>query len=164
MARVSAWTLNYQGDVAREKADLVAARSFCEQSLAAFRATAGRLGNCQRALRSGKSKLRSGEQRRGAPSLRRKHQDVPGVGSQTWHREGTRMSRGKRRGAIECRAIAASGRSRRRPSPAIGRAAHSNRATKAGKGIGIRAPNAWQCRRSDGVDGRLGYAGRASRP
>jgi hypothetical protein len=32
-----AWTLNYQGDVAREKADLVAARSFCEQSLAAFR-------------------------------------------------------------------------------------------------------------------------------
>ena len=31
-----AWTLNYQGDVAREKADLVAARSFCEQSLAAF--------------------------------------------------------------------------------------------------------------------------------
>ena len=32
-----AWTLNYQGDVAREKANLVAARSFCEQSLAAFR-------------------------------------------------------------------------------------------------------------------------------
>jgi tetratricopeptide (TPR) repeat protein len=32
-----AWTLNYLGDVAREKADFVAARSFCEQSLAAFR-------------------------------------------------------------------------------------------------------------------------------
>jgi hypothetical protein len=32
-----AWTLNYQGDVAREKSDFVAARSFCEQSLAAFR-------------------------------------------------------------------------------------------------------------------------------
>jgi hypothetical protein len=32
-----AWTLNYQGDVARDKADFVAARSFCEQSLAAFR-------------------------------------------------------------------------------------------------------------------------------
>ena len=32
-----AWTLNYQGDVAREKADFVAARSFCEQSLNAFR-------------------------------------------------------------------------------------------------------------------------------
>src|SRR6202035_2776881 len=32
-----AWTLNYLGDVAREKADVVAARSFCEQSLAAFR-------------------------------------------------------------------------------------------------------------------------------
>ena len=32
-----AWTLNYQGDVAREKADLATARSFYEQSLAAFR-------------------------------------------------------------------------------------------------------------------------------
>ena len=31
-----AWTLNYQGDVARESQDLTAARSFCEQSLAAF--------------------------------------------------------------------------------------------------------------------------------
>jgi hypothetical protein len=29
--------LNYQGDVAREKADLAGARSFCEQSLATFR-------------------------------------------------------------------------------------------------------------------------------
>jgi hypothetical protein len=29
--------LNYQGDVAREKADFVAARSFCEQSLSEFR-------------------------------------------------------------------------------------------------------------------------------
>ena len=32
-----AWTLNYLGDVAREKADLVAARSYCEQSLSEFR-------------------------------------------------------------------------------------------------------------------------------
>jgi tetratricopeptide (TPR) repeat protein len=32
-----AWTLNYQGDVAREKSDFVAARSFCEQSLSEFR-------------------------------------------------------------------------------------------------------------------------------
>jgi tetratricopeptide (TPR) repeat protein len=32
-----AWTLNYLGDVARERADVVSARSFCEQSLAAFR-------------------------------------------------------------------------------------------------------------------------------
>jgi len=32
-----AWTLNYLGDVAREKADLVAAHSFCEQSLLEFR-------------------------------------------------------------------------------------------------------------------------------
>jgi tetratricopeptide (TPR) repeat protein len=31
-----AWTLNYQGDVARESNDLTAARSFYEQSLAAF--------------------------------------------------------------------------------------------------------------------------------
>ena len=31
-----AWTLNYQGDVAREAVDLAAARSFYEQSLAAF--------------------------------------------------------------------------------------------------------------------------------
>jgi tetratricopeptide (TPR) repeat protein len=33
----AAWTLNYLGDVAREKADLVAARSYCEQSLSEFR-------------------------------------------------------------------------------------------------------------------------------
>jgi len=33
----AAWTLNYQADVARQRADLGAARSFCEQSLAAFR-------------------------------------------------------------------------------------------------------------------------------
>jgi tetratricopeptide (TPR) repeat protein len=32
-----AWTLNYRGDVAREQGDTVAARSYCEQSLAAFR-------------------------------------------------------------------------------------------------------------------------------
>jgi tetratricopeptide (TPR) repeat protein len=32
-----AWTLNYQGDVAREESDFAAAHSFCEQSLAAFR-------------------------------------------------------------------------------------------------------------------------------
>jgi tetratricopeptide (TPR) repeat protein len=32
-----AWTLNYQGDVAREQADFLAARSFCEQSLSEFR-------------------------------------------------------------------------------------------------------------------------------
>ena len=32
-----AWTLNYLGDVAREKADLAAARSYCEQSLSEFR-------------------------------------------------------------------------------------------------------------------------------
>ena len=32
-----AWTLNYEGDVARETVDLAAARSFYEQSLAAFR-------------------------------------------------------------------------------------------------------------------------------
>lgn len=32
-----AWTLNYLGDVAREKADFVAALSFCEQSLSEFR-------------------------------------------------------------------------------------------------------------------------------
>ncbi len=31
-----AWTLNYQGDVARERNDLTAARSFYEQGLAAF--------------------------------------------------------------------------------------------------------------------------------
>ena len=31
-----AWTLNYLGDVAREKADLAAARSYCEQSLSEF--------------------------------------------------------------------------------------------------------------------------------
>ncbi len=30
-------TLNYQGDVARERVDFDAARSFCEQSLAAVR-------------------------------------------------------------------------------------------------------------------------------
>jgi tetratricopeptide (TPR) repeat protein len=33
----AAWTLNYQGDVFREKADFTAARTCCEQSLAAFR-------------------------------------------------------------------------------------------------------------------------------
>jgi len=32
-----AWTLNYQGDVAREKADFGTARSYCQKSLAAFR-------------------------------------------------------------------------------------------------------------------------------
>jgi hypothetical protein len=32
-----AWTLNYLGDVAREKGDLVAARSYCEHSLSQFR-------------------------------------------------------------------------------------------------------------------------------
>ena len=32
-----AWTLNYLGDVAREKADFATAQSFCERSLAAFR-------------------------------------------------------------------------------------------------------------------------------
>jgi tetratricopeptide (TPR) repeat protein len=32
-----AWTLNYQGDVAREESDFAAAHSFCERSLAAFR-------------------------------------------------------------------------------------------------------------------------------
>jgi tetratricopeptide (TPR) repeat protein len=32
-----AWTLNYLGDVAREKGDLAAARSYCEQSLSEFR-------------------------------------------------------------------------------------------------------------------------------
>ena len=32
-----AWTLNYLADVARDKADFPAARSFCEQSLATFR-------------------------------------------------------------------------------------------------------------------------------
>jgi hypothetical protein len=31
-----AWTLNYLGDVAREKADLASARAYCEQSLAEF--------------------------------------------------------------------------------------------------------------------------------
>ena len=32
-----AWTLNYLGDLAREKADLAVARSYCEQSLSEFR-------------------------------------------------------------------------------------------------------------------------------
>ena len=97
--------------------------------------TAGWLGNCERSLRSGKPQLRSGEQRRGAPSVRRKHPDVPGAGSQTRHRESAGMSRRKCRGAIERRAIAAPGRSRRRTSPTIGRAAHADRTTKAGKAL-----------------------------
>lgn len=33
----AAWTLNYMGDVARERADLASARAYCEQSLAVFR-------------------------------------------------------------------------------------------------------------------------------
>ena len=92
--------------------------------------TAGRLGNCKRPLRFGKSKLRSGEQRRSAPSLRGKHPDVSGVGSQTRDRASARMSGCKCRGAIERRAIAASGRSRSRTSPTIGRTAYADRTTR----------------------------------
>ncbi len=65
--------------------------------------TARWLGNCQRPLRFSRSKLRSGEQCRGASSVRGKHPDVPGIGSQTRYREGARMSCRKCCGAIERR-------------------------------------------------------------
>ena len=63
--------------------------------------TAGRLGNCERALGFSESKLRSGERRRSAPSLWGKHPDVPGVGLQTRHRASARMSGCECGGAIE---------------------------------------------------------------
>ena len=56
-----AWTLNYQGDVAREKADFVAARSYCEQSLAEFRQLRDGWGIASALSDLAKSELRPGQ-------------------------------------------------------------------------------------------------------
>ena len=120
-----AWTLNYQGDVARERADFVAARSFCEQSLAAFRQLRDGWGIASALSDLAALSCDQGNDAEARRLLRRKHPDVSGVGPQTRNCPRARMSRRQRCGAIEGRAIAASGRSRRRASSAIGRAAYA---------------------------------------
>ena len=159
-----AWTLNYLGDVAREKADLVAARSFCEQSLSEFRQLRDSWG-----IASTLSDLASLSCDQGNNAeARRLYGESIKMFQELGHKRGIAR-------ALECLAVSAAAQSNAEQSLHLAGAAAALRQQlgapltpaeqrQAGEGPGICAPNARQCCGPDGVDGRLGDAGRASRP
>jgi hypothetical protein len=126
-----AWTLNYQGDVARAKADFVAARLFCEESLASFRQLRDGWG-----IASVLSDLAYLSCDQGNYiEARRLYGESIKMFQELGHKRGIARALEslavKCRSAIERRTGAALGRSRRRASPTFGRSALARRATQA---------------------------------
>ena len=157
-----AWSMNYQGDVARDQGDSAAARTLYEQGLAIFRELGDRwgiagtladLGNLAREQRNYSDR---------ALSVPGKHKNFPGTGTQTRNCPPAGVFRVLSGCSTRGGAFAAAGGRSGCAAPKYWRSAHAGGTGQTGSKSGSGTAGIDQYRRRDGLVRRLGYAGRES--
>ena len=157
-----AWSMNHQGDVARDQGDSAAARTLYEQGLAIFRELGDRWGIAGTLADLGNLAREQGDY----PAAHSLYRESIKIFQELDHKRGIAR-------LLECfacsaavstrsRALAAAGGRGGRAAPKYRRAAHAGGASQTGSKSATGAAGIDQHGRRDGMAGRLGSAGRES--